>query len=140
MSIDSKFTHGLARIDVRLGDYEDSDTETIWQVRVRQAESVEAKIPVILFQGYLRCRTTDGMGQALSIGVLPDYKLEDVVSDGSLNAEFERFANNYVVESLYDQARRALESQSAAMDFSFKLDLECPETEFLLANAQVAEE
>jgi hypothetical protein len=124
----TRFSAAVRRIEVHAGPNPDAIDETHWQVH---GHPLEEKILLI---GYLRRTGEEGFGQAQVVGLLDDCAWTDISSSDEELNRFAEWVELHFVETLYDNARRALQGQAALMDFQLALDIKAPPISLVLSD------
>lgn len=119
-----RFSATLHRIEVHAGPVRrEVDDETVWSVSIGSIDH-----ETLALWAYLRRASTVGFGQAQALGFVRRSWVE-INATEQTKSDFVTWARENVTEVLYDEARRALQSQAAHMDFSFDLPLKAPSLE-----------
>ena len=111
---------GFRVVRLEVGSDPSEDSELVWKAWVTADDD-----PDTVVMGYLRSVAGTGFGQARTAAILMGRSFKDEVESG----EFEKWIRENVLEHLYDTARRALNSQAAAMDVSLDIPTKAPEIE-----------
>jgi len=113
--------HGYPPVD------EDERNPFFWRVTARISRNDN-----IILWGYLRQSGEDGFGQVQVLGFPRHFLWSEVTASEKATAKFLKWCRKHATEVLYDTARRALQTQAAAMDFQFELDVTAPDVEPVL--------
>lgn len=122
------FSTVVERLEVGRFPDEDRAEESVWNLHILGSGEDEDTDFVIL-SGYLRRNGPEGFGQAIASGLLEGVTLAEMHKTDAKWNEFVDHLSKYFAESIYDTARRALQSAAAQMDFSLDLSLQAPEVE-----------
>lgn len=123
----TRFSAAVRRIEVHAGPLETSADEMAWILHGQPHESNK-----LLLYGYLRRSGPEGFGQAQVVGMVsdcPQDSLFEPLADGSTVAQAIELD---FAETLYDNARRALQAQASLMDFQFRLETKAPPVDLVL--------
>lgn len=106
------------------------DPDFIWSAWASEDPDPDTQV-----LGYLRVVSANGYGQARVFGVVRGISFHTEDNEGAT----ERCIREFVLENMYDVARRAIAAQAAAMDFALEMPVKAPEIELSRIRSQPAE-
>lgn len=121
------FSATVRRIEVHAGPSFEPEHDAEWRIHGHPIDAEK-----VMLIGYLRRSGAEGFGQAQVIGVLGESAWDAISASPESMSEFQSWAELYLAEVLYDEARRALQAQAALMDFQFDIALKAPPVEIEL--------
>lgn len=121
----SVFSVDLHRIEVHAGPVDEHEREVVWTITADRGFD-----GVVILWGYLRAADGGGYGQAQVVaggGGVADWMT--ATRNKNNRSELKAWVAEHAAETMYDTARRALQSQAAMMDFYFELNTKAPEAD-----------
>lgn len=122
----ASFSTIIDRLEVGRFQDEDRAEESVWNLHILGADQ-DAEDDYVVLSGYLRRNGPEGFGQAIASGLLEGVSLDEKRETEEEWSKFVSFLGKYFAETIYDTARRALQSAAAQMDFTFELSVQAPE-------------
>lgn len=120
------FSTIVERLEVGRFQDEDRPEESVWNLHILGADE-DVEDDYVVLSGYLRRNGQEGFGQAIASGLLEGVSLSEKRETEEDWAKFVSYLSSYFAETIYDTARRALQSAAAQLDFSFELSVQAPE-------------
>lgn len=108
---------GFRVVRIEVSSEERTGTDLLWS-----AWATDDDDPTVVL-GYLRSTSPSGYGQARVSAYVDEPRAELATRAGGA----ERWIRQFVLEHLYDTARRAILAQAAAMDISLDIPSKAPE-------------